>query len=224
MKTLRISLFITSLSIFLNHGYAREDFFAKIAGEPKVSMESDKWFNISIPFSLHNNPSQIALNGTRPSSVEQAFNPEFIDNFKIKILICFSNEFNKRLFRANNLPESSFYEYYGAEIEFATIKMQRSIQYGNFLFPVPIAERNGYGKSRLTLTGYAIEFFIDGSPLELSNSIYFGKYKDEATLNKFKEIASEKSSSNRGILLPGHYFFPNLSPSGSVPKFPHYEK
>ena len=68
MKTLRISLFITSLSIFLNHGYAREDFFAKIAGEPKVSIESDNWFNISIPFTLHNNPSQIALNGTRPSS------------------------------------------------------------------------------------------------------------------------------------------------------------
>ena len=207
-------LFLTTL-FALNSTSAREDFFAKISGEPKISLETPAWFRISLPFSLLNHPSQVALAGRKPQNLEQAFNPDFVDNFKIRFFVCFSNNFNKKVFRSNNYQEANFYEYYGSEVEFSTIKIQRAAQYVNFLFPTSIAERNEYGRNNLEPVGYAVEFYIDGAPLEISNSIYFGRYREEETLAKFKQMAMDNSSKNKGILIPAHYIFPNLVPPGS---------
>mgnify|MGYP001163891236 CR=1 FL=1 len=218
-KQALLTLLILSTA-FLQKAISQEDEIIKLADEPTFTQDSDNWYRISVPFAILQHPSLKALQGTKPSSPEAAFNPDFVDDFKIKIIVCFTNEFKKRLFRTNNLPESSFYDYYASELEFSTQKLQRGKQYAHFLFPAAIAERDGYAGSYLKCTGYVVEFSIEGTPMEISNSISFAKYKDEATLLKFKEQAESKSSTNDGKLIPAHYVFPNVIPKGSHAKTP----
>ena len=68
------------------------------------------------------------------------------------------------------------------------------------MFPAAIAERDGFSGGYINPTGYAIEISIDGRSMEISNAIMFDKYRDEATLLKFKQQAQEKSSSNSNTL------------------------
>jgi hypothetical protein len=49
-----------------------------------------------------------------------------------------------------------------------------------------------------------VEISSEGNSFEMSNSIFFEKYRDEAILEKFKEQAKSNSEKNRGILVPAH--------------------
>jgi hypothetical protein len=67
----------------------------------------------------------------------------------------------------------------------------------------------------ITPVGYAIEIHLEGVPVEISNAIAFEKYRDENTLEKFKQQAEEKSGVNKGVLVPAHHIFPNYFQKGA---------
>ena len=187
---------------------AEADKYVKLANKITINAESDSWIRVSIPFNILNHPGLEQFRTRRPSTVEELFNPEYIDDLKVKIFLCFTNEFKKKTLRSSQFPDSNFYQYYSAELTYETIKLDRSIKYANFVFPTALAERDGFGGGYINPTGYAIEISIGGKLMEITNSIMFDKYRDEATLLKFKQQAEEKSPANLNTLIPAHYIFP----------------
>ena len=62
-----------------------------------------------------------------------------------------------------------------------------------------------------------MEIIYDGVPLEISDAIYFDKYREERILQKFKQQAQANSQKNEGILLPAHIISTNyLDGAGPV--------
>ena len=86
------------------------------------------------------------------------------------------------------------------------------------MFPSAIAEKDEFGSGYITPVGYAIEILMEGVPMDISNAIVFEKYRDEATLLKFKQQAEDKSSLNQDVMLPAHYVFPNYYQKGAYLK------
>lgn len=199
---------------------AQEDKYVKLANKVSISADSDAWLKVSVPFNLISHPRLEDTRNSRPSTLEEAFNPEYLEGLKVKLYLCFNNEFKKKVLRSSKLIDSQFYQYYGAEVEFKTIKIERTTKYANFVFPAAIAEKDGFGGSYINPVGYAVEIFVEGVPAEISNDIFFDKYRDEPTLMKFKQQAQEKSSQNEGVLLPAHHVFSNYFQKGAylVPK------
>jgi hypothetical protein len=191
------------------------DQYAKIANKVTITAETDSWLKVSVPFNIITHPRIESLRTSRPSTVEEAFNPEFVEDVKVKLYICFSNEFKKKALRSSKLIDSQFYQYYSGEIDFKTIKVDRNTKYANFMFPAAIAERDEFGSGYITPVGYAIEVHLEGVPVEMSNAIAFEKYRDENTLQKFKQLAEEKSEINKGVLVPAHHLFPTYFQKGS---------
>ena len=114
--------------------------------------------------------------------------------------------------------DSQFYQYYSAEVDFKAVKIERTTKYANFMFPSSVAEKDGFGGNYVNPVGYAIEIMVEGVPVEISNSIMFDKYRDEATLEKFKQQAEQKSTTSMGVLLPAHHVFPSYFQSGAYLK------
>ena len=202
----------TTLSFLLLVSFeatAQVDKFAKIGSRVIFAIENESWIRISVPFNLLTNPKLEAANGRRPTTVESAFNPEYINDVKVKLFVCFTNEFKKKILRGSSFLDSQFYQYYSAEQTFETVKLDRNTKYANFLFPAAIAERDGFGGSYVNPTGYVIEISIEGQQLEISNSTMFEKYRDESTLLKFKQQAVTNSASNQNILVPAHQVYPS---------------
>jgi len=197
--------FLLSIKIGL---FAEADKYVKLANKVSINAENDSWLRVSIPFNILSHPGLEQFRTRRPSTVEELFNPEYVDDLKVKIFLCFTNEFKKKTLRSSQLPDSNFYQYYSAELTFETIKLDRNTKYANFLFPAAIAERDGFSSGYINPTGYAIEISIGGRSMEISNAIMFDKYRDEATLLKFKQQAQEKSPANTNTLVPAHYIFP----------------
>ena len=129
---------------------AQSDQFVKIANKVSISAETDSWLKISVPFNIVGHPRLVTLRGDRPSTIEQAFNPEYVEDVKVKLYICFSNEFKKKALRTSKLIDSQFYQYYSSEIEFKTIKVERTTKYANFMFPSAIAEKDEFGGGYIT--------------------------------------------------------------------------
>ena len=198
--------FLLSVKIAL---FAEEDKYVKLGNKVSISSENDSWIRVSVPFNILNHPGLEQFRTRRPSTVEELFNPEYIDDLKVKIFLCFTNEFKKKTLRSSQFPDSNFYQYYSAELTYETIKLDRNTKYANFLFPAAIAERDGFSGGYIKPTGYAIEISIGGRSMDISNAIVFDKFNnDEATLLKFKQQAQEKSSANTDTLVPAHYIFP----------------
>lgn len=211
--------FLTILCLLLKFVFvglhAQSDQFAKIANKVTITSETDSWFKISVPFNIITHPRIENLKGNRPTTIEEAFNPDFVEDVKIRLYICFSNGFKKKILRSSQLMDSQFYQYYRAEVEFKTLKVDRNTKYANFMFPAAVAEKDEFGSGYITPVGYAIEIHLEGVPVELSNSIVFDKYRDDATLLKFKQQAEEKSSGNSGVLVPAHHIFPSYFQKGA---------
>jgi len=171
-----------------------------------IKKESDQWLRVSVPFKFQNHPKILALKGSRPNSLSQAFNPKFINNVKVRLWICFANKFKQSLLGSgNNFKDSDFYQYYSSEIEFLTLDFDRSTKIANFLFPSAIAERDGFLQSSIKPVGFVVEILHDDTILELSNSVYFNyRGATEEILEKFKSEALSKSADNEGILIPAH--------------------
>ena len=183
---------------------AEEDQIVKMANKVTVVKDSDMWLRVTVPFNVLTHPKLLGGSGDRPTSVASAYNPEYLDNLKVKVYLCFSNEYKKKLLRSQNLTDAQFYQYYSAEVEFATVEIDRATKNAYFLLPTLVAERDGFLTGYVNMIGYAVEISSEGNSFEMSNSIFFEKYRDEAILEKFKEQAKSNSEKNRGILVPAH--------------------
>ena len=86
---------ITFLIIHLSTLAQDQDFdkFVSLDGKVTVKRESDLWFKISVPFQLISNPDLDALEGRKPRSREELFNPKYLDDLELNLFICFRNEF-----------------------------------------------------------------------------------------------------------------------------------
>ncbi len=196
-------LLITTLFAF-STSRAAEDQIVKMANKVTVVKDSDMWLRVTVPFNMVTHPKLAGGSASRPTSVDTAYNPEYLDNLKVKIYLCFSNEFKKKLLRSQNLTDAQYYQYYSAEVEFTTVEIDRATKNAFFLFPTLVAERDGFLTGYVNLIGYAVEISSDGNTFEMSNSIFFEKYRDEEILEKFKEQAKANSERNSGVLVPAH--------------------
>ena len=207
-------LFVSFFFIGAFFAFGETDKIAKLdisSNKLPIKKESDQWLRISVPFKFLIHPKIAALQGSRPSSLNQAFNPDFIDNVKVKLWICFANKFKQNLLGSgNNLKDADFYQYYSSEIEYLTLEFDRSTKNATFLFPTAIAERDGFLQSSIKPVGYVIEILHAESKLKLSNSAYFNfRGVTENILETFTSEAISKSSENEGVLIPAHKINPN---------------
>ena len=206
------------LSSFLSFNLsAIPDQFVKLGGKITISKESDQWVKASVPFTFVNHPLAEKFKSRKPTTKDEVINLAYIDNIKIKLSLCFSNELQKKTLRSQKLQDAEFYQYYSAEVEYMTLKFDRNTKYAHFLFPAAIAERDGFLSSYINAVGYVVEIIYDGIPLEISDSIFFDKYREDRILQKFKQQAQSNASKNEGILLPAHLISSNyLDGAGPV--------
>jgi len=217
MKLLTFKLTLLLSLTFVCKIYSAEDEFVKLADKVTVA-KGDNWLKATVPFVLVKHPKLERLQRSRPSTIEEALNIDYLDNVKVKLYLCFSNEYKKKLIKNSRLLDAQFYQYYSAEIEYSTIKIDRLPKTANFLFPAPLAERDGFYKGGyIKLIGYAVEISQNGVPFEMKNSISFDKYDRKVEiLKKFKEQAAANSAKNKGILVPAHLVEPGYYDSSSV--------
>jgi hypothetical protein len=204
MKFLPTPLIFLSSVLFIGHLKANPDQFVKLGGKITITKESDQWIKASVPFVFVTHPLLEKFKSRKPSSKEDLINIEFINNIKVRLSLCFLNEYQKKSLRTLKLPDTEFYQYYSAEVEYMTIKFDRNTKYAHFLFPATIAERDGFLSTYINTVGYVVEIMYDGIPLEISDSISFDKYREERILQKFKQQAQSNASKNEGVLLPAH--------------------
>ncbi len=170
----------------------------------ETDKHSDNWIKVSVKFKIVSHPLESEYKRL-PSNKEEVINLYYIDNLKVKLSICFSNEMQKTILRSKKMPDAEFYQYYNSEIEFLTLKFKKNdIYYANFLFPVEIAERDGFLSAYIKHVGHVVEFTIDGIPVDVESPILFENYKESRILEKFKQQAQANSPKNEGILIPGY--------------------
>lgn len=204
MKKKSLGLLIAFLSLInVLLANEREDAFVQMDGEPEISRASDTWLKVSVPFKLNGHPEIENLEGGRPSSLEEVFNPDFLDDLEIRLTICFRNEF-KRKYARGDKKDIKFNEYYSSDLKIQVLEIDRSTKIAVFLFPAIIAKRDEYAGSVPKLVGYVVEFSRKGKPFNVSKSIVFENYTNDEVLKKFKEDALNRSTENEGILVPGH--------------------
>ena len=206
MKLLTLKLTLLLFLSFVGKVYSAEDEFVRLTDKVTVTKATDNWLKATVSFALVKHPKLETAQRSRPATVEEALNVEYLDNVKVKLYLCFSNEYKKKLIKNSRLQDALFYQYYSAEIEYLTIKIDRSTKTANFLLPAPLAERDGFYKGGyVKLIGYAVEISQNGVPFEMKNSISFDKYdRQEDILRKFKEQAAANADKNKGILIPAH--------------------
>ena len=116
------------------------DKFVSLDGKVTIKRESDLWFKISVPFQLISNPDFDALEGRKPRSREELFNPKYLDSLELNLFICFRNEFARKFLRAEkNDPEN--FQYYSASLKCIILEVG-SNYVAHFLFPSAISERD----------------------------------------------------------------------------------
>ena len=190
------------------------DQIIKLDGKIAASQESEQWLKITVPFLINQHPDLLKLEGRKPESLEEMFNPDFISGIKIRLWISFMNEFNRSALRGDK-KDVRYFEYFSAEIDCLALEIDRKTKRAEFLFPSTIAkmmELGNYPK----LTGYVVEFVRDGEVFEISESVSFLNYDKEEYLEKYRMEAVNKSSENEGILIPAHQvdssYLNNLGP------------
>ena len=94
--------------------YSQVDQYIQLPNNGKISIakESDSWIKVSVPFNILANPKIDGLRNSRPSTIEEAFNPDYVDDVKVKLSLCFRNEFKKKALRNNSILDSQYYQYY----------------------------------------------------------------------------------------------------------------
>lgn len=189
----------------LSFGQAKEqelDQIIKLDGKIKVSSESERWLKITVPFLIVDHPDLEKVQGKRPNTIEEMFNPEFLNDLKINIWVSFMNEFKRKELRGER-QDVQYFDYYSAEIECLCLEVNRKTKKAEFLIPTMVAEMNGWGNYP-EFTGYVVEFSRNGESFKVSDQIKFFNYDKDEYLEKFRVEALNKSSINEGILIPGH--------------------
>jgi len=190
------------------------DQIIKLDGKIAATQESEQWLKITVPFLINQHPDLLKLEGKKPESLEEMFNPDFISGIKIRLWISFMNEFNRSALRGDK-KDVRYFEYFSAEIDCLALEIDRKTKRAEFLFPSTIAkmmELGNYPK----LTGYVVEFVRNGEVFAISESVSFLNYDKEEYLEKYRMEAVNKSSENEGILIPAHQvdsaYLNNLGP------------
>ncbi len=205
MKILALKLILLLPFVFFSQLHSAPDEYVRLTGKVTVTKESETWIKASVPFGIIGHPKAQTYSRSKPTGLADVVNLEFMNNIKVKIYLCFSNEFKKKALRSANLTDAQFYQYYSAEVEYLTVKIDRNTKNVHFLFPAVLAERDGFYKAGyVKLVGYAVEISQNDVPFEITESIFFDKYRTADILNKFKAQAVEKSEANKGLLLPAH--------------------
>ena len=198
---------LIKLFVIQNIALANEDRFITLDGKVMFVQDSPSWLKLTIPFRVQEFPDFLADAG-KSQHPEDVINDKFLDDLKIKVVICCRNEFVRKELRGDK-KDIRFNEYFSSEMELITTEIDRSIKKeAHFLFPKAIADKMELG-SYPDLVGYAIEFSVKGNLMEISNGIYFDRYKSQDVLDKFQAEAWNKSSKNENILIPGHLIYPN---------------
>jgi hypothetical protein len=207
-----VAILTVNVDLFANE---QPDSVIELDGSVDISRMGDGWLKISVPFLLKSHPDLETLGGRKPSSMEELFNPDFIDNLNLKITVCFRNEF-KRKYARGDKNDIQFFDYYSSELEIKLLKVDRNTKTAVFLLPSMIAERDEFVGSSPKAVGYVLEFSRGGTIFKVSDSIVFEKYSNEEILEKFKSEAQSRSLSNEGFLIPAHLidssFLKNLGP------------
>jgi len=205
MKILALKLILLLPFAFFSQLYSAPDEYVRLTGKVTVTKESETWLRASVPFGIVVHPKAQTYSRSKPTGLSDVINLEFMNNMKVKIYLCFSNEFKKKALRSSKLTDAQFYQYYSAEVEYLTVKVDRNTKNAHFLFPAVLAERDGFYKGGFVkLVGYAVEISQNDVPFEITESIFFDKYRTVDILNKFKAQAVAKSEANKGLLLPAH--------------------
>jgi len=217
MKTIALYL-VTVGMITANYvlcANEQTDSIIELDGALEISRIGDEWLKISVPFKIKKHPDLDSLAGRKPSSIDELFNPDFIDNLNLKLTACFRNEFKRKYVRGEK-NDIQFLDYYSSELEIKLLKIDRNTKIAAFLLPSIIAERDQYLGSSPKLVGYILEFSRAGTIYDVTNSIVFEKYSNQEILEKFKQEAQSKCLINEGLLIPAHLidssFLSNLGP------------
>ena len=214
----KIAIFVyTSLLFAVSNLHSLEptlDQIIELDGKITVAQESDQWFKVTVPFIVKQHPDMLKLEGKRPQSLEEYFNPDYIDNLRIKIWISFLNEFNRKQLRGER-KDVRFYDYYSSEVECIILEIDRKTKKAEFLLPVAVAEMKEFGNNPKP-TGYVLEFSRNGEVFEITDQIYFSISDNEEYLEKYRIEALNNSSNNEGILIPAYLvdekYLSNLGP------------
>ena len=201
----KLLILIISLAFTLFPALAKDqeyDKFVSLEGKATLKRESDHWLKISVPFRINLNPDLDALDGRKPSSREELFNPKFLDNLEISLVVCFRNDFIRKVLKADKNDRENF-QYYSASLKVMVLEIGANYV-AHFLFPAAIAERDNFGGSYPQMLGYVIDFSRNGTQFHLSDSIMFENIRSDEILKKFKSEALTKSIENDGILIPAH--------------------
>lgn len=212
--TLTTILSLVALKSILFANELLPDQIIKLDGKIAATQESEQWLKITVPFLINQHPDLLKLEGRKPESLEEMFNPDFISGIKIRLWISFMNEFNRSALRGDK-KDVRYFEYFSAEIDCLALEIDRKTKRAEFLFPSTIAkmmELGNYPK----LTGYVVEFVRNGEVFAISESVSFLNYDKEEYLEKYRMEAVNKSSENEGILIPAHQvdsaYLNNLGP------------
>ena len=95
---------ILSLVAFNSILFANEllpDQIIKLDGKITATQESEQWLKITVPFLINLHPDLLKLEGKKPESLEEMFNPDFISGIKIRLWISFMNEFKRSALRGD---------------------------------------------------------------------------------------------------------------------------
>ena len=204
MKIFSLTLFIAVIhcQLFCQVDGQEIDKVIKLDGKISVSQDSERWLKISVPFLINEHPDLLNMQGKRPETIKEMFNPLFLNNLKIKIWISFLNEFKRKEFRGER-KDVRYFDYYSAEIECLSLEIDRKTKKAEFLFPATIAKKSELGNYP-KLTGYVLEFSRNGETFEVSDQTSFLNYIKEEYLEKYRMEALNESTSNEGILIPGY--------------------
>ena len=204
MKIISLTLFIALMhsQLFCQVGGRDIDRVIKLDGKISVSQDSERWFKISVPFLINEHPDLLNMQGKRPETIEEMFNPSFLNNLKISIWISFLNEFKRKELRGER-KDVRYFDYYSAEMECLSIEIDRKTKKAEFLFPATIAKKSELGNNP-KFTGYVLEFSRNGETFKVSDQTNFLNYDKVEILEKYRMEALNKSISNEGILIPGY--------------------
>lgn len=197
-----IGILLQTVYNFVKAEELQSDQIIKLDGKITVSQESDLWLRVTVPFLVKQHPELLKLEGKRPESIEELFNPEYLDSLKIKIWISFFNEFNRNALKGDR-KDVRFFDYYFAELECMAVEIDRKTKKAEFLLPAAIGKMRDWGNNPKP-TGYVIEFSRRGKIFSVSDSITFLNFDQEEYLEKYRMEAVNNSSKNEGVLIPAY--------------------
>lgn len=196
------------------------DEFISLDGKVSVKRDSDDWLKITVPFKIEDkHPDWAKFFKIGPDTdVKDLYQDKdinkFLDNLEIHLIICFRNNLAVQYLKRDKDDKRNF-QYYSASVKCMLLEIDKKYK-AHFLFPMAVAERDGFGGSYPDVVGYIVDFIRDDKELKVEKSRRFETKKYHFELSKrsssshikiledFKAEAQNYSPENEGILIPAH--------------------